>query len=236
MSHGFGRAELAPRPNTKNVAFCSRISRRFSDRLHFRREHATWVTVTMSKWRICIAVDAAEKNLKAIWDLCLVNLLHESMKLKKFNGSYRLSPSSFLVPNRHKKAMAKVGWDFGEDFATGPAVVPMSSGWPTTSSQTMPSSEGPVRIGFVFDEVAGSPTPLVSPTETPAGIYMNNNGSMNPDLPNSDDAIAYWTFSSNTSRHTPLLHDRFSGTQESTLSEGPKSSCELHCRYACSQA
>nr|CDS21215.1 expressed protein [Echinococcus granulosus] len=120
--------------------------------------------------------------------------------------------------------MAKVGWDFGEDFATGPAVVPMSSGWPTTSSQTMPSSEGPVRIGFVFDEVAGSPTPLVSPTETPAGIYMNNNGSMNPDLPNSDDAIAYWTFSSNTSRHTPLLHDRFSGTQESTLSEGPKSS------------
>ncbi|CDI97788.1 expressed protein [Echinococcus multilocularis] len=125
--------------------------------------------------------------------------------------------------------MAKVGWDFGEDFATGPAVVPMSSGWPTTSSQAMPSSEGPVRIGFAFDEVAGFPTPLVSPAETPAGNYMNNNGSMNPDLLNSDDAIAYWTSSSDASRHTPHTRHysttpRFSGTQESTLSEGSKSS------------
>ncbi|KAL5961236.1 hypothetical protein TSMEX_011019 [Taenia solium] len=119
--------------------------------------------------------------------------------------------------------MARVGWNFGEEFAPGPAVVPMGSAWPATSSETMPSSEGQTRIGFVFDEVAGSPLPLESSAKAPVESYANNGDSPNPNLLHPADASARRASSFNVPKRPPppRLHDFSSASCDVPGSEKP---------------
>lgn len=183
-----------------------------------------------------MTMDASEEVSRAAWNLYLVDSFHDPAEVKWFNAPYRLLSSSFPI----KETMARVGWNFGEEFASGPAVVPMGSAWPDTSSETMPPSEGQARIGFVFDEIAGSPPRLESSAKAPAGGCVNDDDSRNSNLLLPADTSARRALSFNVPKRPPppRLQDFSSAScdvperEKLDLSEKSKSlaqsRCELH--------
>ncbi|VDM30918.1 unnamed protein product [Hydatigera taeniaeformis] len=136
-----------------------------------------------------------------------------------------------------KKTMARVGWNFGEEFAAAPAFAPMGSAWSGAPSESVPASDGQARIGFVFDEVAGSPRSPESPTETPAEGSQSSNGIPNSNLLHPSDTTAHRAFSFNAPKRPPppRLHDFSSASydvperEKPNLSERSKSLAQSRC-------